>query len=99
MKKNMIEKYYFHPQPKVIMSQNAARDIYHAVMGYEAGAIESETYVDKAEAGEWLAKNFLKDEEAKKYLSSHSLENPIYLRYQVFYDAIKKKVNELLKLK
>lgn len=99
MKENMIEKYYVEGGwPKVVMSQETARDIYFATLAYEAASEGPDTYIDKAEMGIWFAKKFLDDEEAKQYLSLNERSNPTWLKYQVFYDAMKKKAKELLNL-
>lgn len=93
MKKNMIEKYYIDQsgEPKVVMNQNAAREIKVSIDAFRAGIKKSNFSTSSQErlTGEYIADNFLQDDKSKEAARS-------YPGASTFLNVVEKKVEELL---
>lgn len=93
MKKNMIEKYYIDEsgEPKVVMNQNAAREIGVAIDAFRAG-IEKSNFSSMSQerlTAKYIADNFLQDDKSKE-----AAEN--YPGLYEFLHVVEKKIEKLL---
>lgn len=96
----MIEKYYCDSKcnPKVIMSQNTAKEVRTAIKAFSAACRVMTPYGDKERivryrVGEYIANNFLADAAIKDWLKA---SHDVIFAYTMFLDAVERKIEELL---
>ncbi len=96
----MIERYYCDDKcnPKVIMSQNTAKEVRTAIKAFLTACsvmtpYSADSVIIRYRVGEYVANNFLADAVIKDWLKA---SHDVIFAYTMFLEAVEKRIEELL---